>query len=60
MTGQIIRLRPPDRCDPDAVHRDPADTCTIIVLPIVRVERFNDDTDNHHPRRRGTKAKRYR
>jgi len=57
MTARIIRLRPLDRDEPDAVQRDPADVCVIILLPI---ERSDDDTHDYHPRRRGTKAKRYR
>lgn len=48
MTGKVIRIRDYERKsrEPDAVDRDPAEPCTIYILPVVRIER----TPDHPPK----------
>ena len=39
---KIIRFRDyePRSRNPDAVHRDPAEPCVIVILPIIRIEQY--------------------
>lgn len=55
MTARIVRYPDPERRsrNADAVHRDPGDSAIIIVLPIIRIERYAEPK----PRRR-VKARR--
>jgi hypothetical protein len=50
MTAKIIRYRDPERKSrhADSVDRDPGDSAIIIVLPIIRIERYAEPK----PRRR--------
>ena len=42
MPGKVVRFPDPEKRsrNADAVHRDPDDSAIIIVLPIIRVERY--------------------
>lgn len=44
MTGKVIRIRDYERVSrkPDAVDRDPTEPVTIIVLPVIRIERLGE------------------
>jgi hypothetical protein len=45
--GDVIRIADYERRDPDAVSpRDPADSAIIIILPVVRIERFGEDDED--------------
>jgi hypothetical protein len=43
MTARILFIRDYEHRsrNPDAVHRDPAEPCVIVVLPVIRIERFD-------------------
>lgn len=51
---KIIRLPDPERRSrkPDAVMRPDDEPCIIIVLPIIRIERFSDPKPNWRRKRR--------
>jgi hypothetical protein len=36
--------------NPDAVHRDPSDSALIILLPVIRIERYEHRVDLSHIR----------
>lgn len=46
LPGQVIRFRDYERRsrEPDAVDRDPAEPCIIVILPIIKVERYVQPT----------------
>ena len=44
MMGKVIRLPDIERKSrhADAIDRDPAESALIIILPVIRIERFNE------------------
>ena len=46
MTAQVIRFRDYERHrDPDAVDRDPSESAVVIILPVVRVDHYDQFLD---------------
>jgi len=56
----VIRFPDPERRSrrPDAVDRDPSESAVVIILPIVRIEHYDQFMDDVPPRRRKRRPRR--
>lgn len=44
MSAQVVRLKDYERRsrEPDAIDRDPTESAVIIIIPLIRIERYRD------------------